>query len=417
MKLKQLERALLRHLMMRNYKAYEQVLKHIKARGDIWMTSQGEYMAWWRKREGATLRVVVSDGVCKAESSLENAVFEKFPGEFTRSGVIQCAASKFSGEIWLVVDTALEKKELLIEILKREGILNFKIAREGAFFLPREEIAPLLAAIESKLHKRGRLFEADIAAVRRIVIGKLAKHGLPLLRIWYHPQINGTIVKAVFSPRYDVDRAITNMTRIWKLEQKYGVTSTTYLRAFCPFYSDEEIRALASSAWCTEIGLHGEFARNSQRYGDEFSAARAEKEHLERLTGRPIIGLCMHGGELTSNVSKDTLDVVEGAGFLYDTTSRMHYYFPARPAVNGRLRNVYQLNHAFGDIKVPPGRNYDRDFYERTMEKMDEVYEQNGVFVLTLHPVYFGFFLYLLHPKNLSRLVRFFWNFRKEDVG
>jgi len=42
-------------------------------------------------------------------------------------------------------------------------------------------------------------------------------------------------------------------------------------------------------------------------------------------------------------------------------------------------------------IKVPPGRNYPRDFYKMTMEKMDRVYEQNGIFVLLLHPEYFGF--------------------------
>jgi len=411
MKLKQMKRTALRHLMMKNYKAYEQVLKHIKARGDIWMTSQGEYIAWWQKRERATLKITVSDGMCKAESCLENAIFEKFPGEFTYSGEAQCEATDFSGEIWLTVDSALEKKDLLIEVLKREGILTFRVAKEGEFLLSHEEMGALLEEIDTKLHERGRLFEVDIAAVRQVVIDKLAKHGLPLLRIWYHPQINGTIVKAVFSPRYDVDRAITNVARIQKLERKYGVTSTTYLRAFCPFYSDKDIKTLASSAWCTEIGLHGEFVRHSQRYDDEFSAARAEKEHLEMLIGyQPVIGLCMHGGELTSSVSESTLDAAEKAGFLYDTTTGMHYYFPFRPVVNGRMRNIYQLNHAFGDIKVPPGHNYARDFYERTMEKMDEVYEQNGVFVLTLHPVYFGFFSYLSHLNNFAKLVKFFWN-------
>jgi hypothetical protein len=88
----------------------------------------------------------------------------------------------------------------------------------------------------------------------------------------------------------------------------------------------------------------------------------------------------------------------------------MGYYFPARPAENGQFRQVYQLYHAFGDIKVPPGHNYPRDFYEMTIEKMDRVHEQNGVFVLLLHPEYFGFLAYLLHPKNLARLVKFFWN-------
>lgn len=415
MKLKQMKRTVLRHLMMENYKAYEQVLKHIRARGDIWMISQGEYMAWWQRREKATLRIIVSDGMCKVESSLENAVFERFPGEFMSSGVMQCEEARFSGEVWLTVDSTLEKRELLIEVLRREGILNFTVAKEGEFLLSHEEMEALLEEIDTKLHERGRLFEADIAALRQVVVDKLSERGLPLLRIWYHPRIDGTIVKAVFSPRYDVDRAITNMARIRELEQKYGVTSTLYLRASCPFYSDRDIKTLASSAWCTEIGLHGEFVRHSQRYGDESSAAKAEKKHLERLVGRPVIGLCMHGGELTSNVSEDTLDAVERAGFLYDTTSGMHYYFPARPAVNGRMRNVYQLNHTFGDIRVSPGRHYARDFHEEVIEEMDEVYEKNGVFVLLLHPIYFDFFSYFFHPKNFAGLVRFLWNGFKRD--
>jgi hypothetical protein len=416
MKWKQLKRTLGRHLMLRNYRAYERILKYIKARGDIWMTSQGEYMIWWQKRERATLRVTVSDGVCKAESCLENAVFERFPGEFTSSGVVECGECSFYGDVWLTVDSAIEKTDLLIEILKREGILNFRLAREGEVFLSSEEVAPLLFEIDAKLRERRRLFEADISAVRQLIVDKLAERGLPLLRIWYHPIIDGTIIKAVFSPRYDVDRAITNVARIRRLEQKYGVKSTLYLRAFCPFYSDEDIQALASSAWCTEIGLHGEFARNARRYGGERSAAKAEKEHLEGLIGRPVIGLCMHGGELNSNVSEDTLEIVEKVGFLYDTTPGMGYYLPYRPVVDGQIGRTYGLNHAFGDIKVPSGQNYEREFYRKVLEKMAEVCERNGIFVLILHPVYFGFLPYLVHPKNLVRLVEFFWNWRRGNA-
>jgi len=416
MRLGRMKRTVFRHLMMRNYVVYEQVLKAIRARGDIWMTSQGEYMLWWQKRENTTLRVVAADGMCTVTSPLEGAVFEKFPGEFLRAPGVPCEKAGFSGEVWLTIDDTLEKKALLIELLKREGILNFRVAKEGEFLLSHEDLGALLKGIDIKLHERDRLFEADIAAVRQVIIDKLAERGLPLLRIWYHPKINGTIVKAVFSPRYDVDRAITNVARIRKLEQKYGVTSTLYLRAFCPFYSDRDVRALASSAWCTDIGLHGEFARSARRYGDEFSAARAEKEHLEGLIERPVIGLCMHGGELTCNVSKDTLDAAERAGFLYDTTSRMGYYLPYRPSVSGQMGRAYRLNHAFGDIKVPPGRNYRQEFHDKVLEKMDKVYNQNGVFVLTLHPVYFGFFSYFLHPRNFARLVGFFWNLGKDDV-
>ena len=398
---------------MSNYAPYEQVLKVIKARGDIWTTSQGEYMRWWQMRARAGLRVVVADGRCVVESPLENAVFEKFRAEFLETPVVPCKDARFSGEVWLTIDDTLEKKYLLTEILRREGILNFCVAKAGEFLLTQNDLGALLETIDVKLRQRGRLFEEDIAAVRQVVVDKLAKRGLPLLRMWYHPRIDGAIMKAVFSPRYDVDRAITNVARIRRLEQRYGVRSTVYLRAFCPFYSERDIKALASSEAHTELGLHGEFVRNARRYGDEFSAARAEKEHLERLIGRPVLGLCLHGGERASNYSENTQAAVESAGFLYDTTSRMGYYFPYRPVLNGRLGRAYRLNHAFGDIKVIPGHNYEREFYSRVLKKMDEIYAQNGVFVLTLHPIYFGFFSYLSHPKNLTRLIRFFLHLRR----
>jgi len=136
----------------------------------------------------------------------------------------------------------------------------------------------------------------------------------------------------------------------------------------------------------------------------------AEKGCLERVIGWPVTGVCMHGGELTCNISDKTMDAVEAAGFLYETSSGMDYYFPYRPIVNGRMRSVYRLNHGFSDVKLTPGRNYARDFCDKVMQRMDTVYEQNGVFVLMLHPVYFGFFAYLSHPKNLARVVRFFWD-------
>jgi hypothetical protein len=407
MKVGQIVRSIAKHAVMRNYRPYEYILRHIRARGDIWMVSQGEYMAWWLKRENATLRVTVSDGVCRAYTSLENAVIERFPGEFLDSPSVLCQGTEFSGEVWLTVDNGLKRKELLIELLKREGILNFRIAREGRFFLSQAELGPLLEDIHTKLHQRGRFFEEDIAVVRRILIDRLAAHGLPLLRMWYHPRVDGVVIKAAFSPRYDVDRAIANLARIRALEEEYNVSSTLYIRAFGPFYGAKEIGALATMPWCSEIALHGEFVTNAHKYGDEFKAAVAEKEHLERLIGYPVLGVCMHGGELTSNTSESTRAVVQRAGFLYDTTSRMQYYFPFKRVVNGQLSKSYCLVHGFGDIKVAAHRKYGTVFCECAIGKMNEVYEQNGVFVLMLHPVYFGFWNYLLGPRNWGPIARF----------
>lgn len=407
MKFDRIVGSLIRHVVMRNSRPYEQVLREIKARGDIWMVSQGEYIAWWLKRENATLEVTVSDGMCRAYTSLENGVIEKWPGEFISSSAVPCPETKLSGEVWITIDSTLEKKDLLIEILRREGILNFRVAAEGEFMLSRQEMAPVLEQIHPAFHEWQGQFLADhVRAVRQIVAKKLAAKHLPLLRIWYHPRVNGTIPRAVFSPRHDVDRAITNLAYVRGLEVRYGASSTLYVRAFGLFYGDKEIKEVAASPWCSEIALHGEFATNARQYGDEFKAACAEKAHLEKLVGHPVIGVSIHGGELTNNRSENTADVIQKAQFLYDTTPASQDCFPYRPVVREQLSNSYCLVHNLGDISITANREYRREFYEQVIAKMDEIYEQNGVFVMMLHPVYFGFLAYLSHPRNWIPFVR-----------
>jgi hypothetical protein len=398
---------------MRNYGPYEKVLRNLEKRGDIWMVSQGEYMSWWLARKKATLRISVSDGRCQVDTSLERAVIEQYPGQFLDTALVTCKETTFSGEVRITIDSTLDEqeRELLIELLTREGILNLRIAEDGEFMLSRAEIKPLLENIERKLCERDRLFEEDIDAVRQCVIDKLAARNLPLLRVWYHPRLNGVVTQAVFSPRFDVDRAITNLARIRKLENKHGASSTLYLRAFCPFYTDSAVKGLASVPWCSEIALHGEFVTNAPQYGDEIKAAAAEKRHLEELVGRPILGVCMHGGELSANTDQRTAATVQAVGLLYDTTQRIKYYFPFRKIIDGRLSESYCLAHALGDIKIPASHEYEHEFYGQTIAQMNEIYEQRGVFVFMLHPVYFGFFRYVFHPTNWGPFIRFFWRY------
>lgn len=417
-KLSQIARIVRRHLTMQTLEPYEQVLKYVSARGGIWTASQGEYMSWWRKRENATLKIVVSDGVCQAHTSLENGVIEKWPGEFLSSSAVPCPETKLSGEVWITIDSTLEKKDLLIEILRREGILNFRVAAEGEFMLSRQEMAPVLEQIHPAFHEWQGQFLADhVRAVRQIVARKLAAKRLPLLRIWYHPRVNGIIPRAVFSPRHDVDRAITNLAYVRGLEVRYGASSTLYVRAFGLFYGDKEIKEVTASPWCPEIALHGEFATNARQYGDEFKAACAEKAHLEELVGHPVIGVSMHGGELTNNRSENTADVIQKAQFLYDTTPASQDCFPYRPLVREQLSNSYCLVHNLGDISITANREYRREFYEQVIAKMDEIYAQNGVFVLMLHPIYFGFWAYLSQPRNWIPFVRLFLRYFRQPRG
>ena len=122
MNLSVLRRALDRHLKIKNYRPYERVLKRVASCRDIWMASQGTYVAWWHRRSKASLRITVCNGEMAVSSDLEDVVFERFPQEFLTSGTTSCRGSSFTGELQLVIDETLERKHLLVDALQREGV-------------------------------------------------------------------------------------------------------------------------------------------------------------------------------------------------------------------------------------------------------------------------------------------------------
>jgi hypothetical protein len=462
-KLVQILPFLARNLVANQARPYERVLAQISTRKDIWTPSQGEYIKWWREREQARLEVMVVDGQCHVSTSLENAVVERFPvgvrangswdgseREYLECARVPCPGTTFEGPVWLTIDSGVHKKELLVELLRREGILNLRTASEGTFVLSQEEVGPLLDQVEANMNRpHVAAFEEQVAQLRQIVRQKLAEHHLPLLRVWYHPRRNGTVVRAVLTVRLDVDRAITNLPRIRAIETQYGVTSTLYIRADCPFYTERSVQELAAKPWCPELALHGEFVDHAARYGGEAAAALADKTGLGALVGRPITGVAMHGGEMSSNKSLHTAEAIQYAGLEYDTTmGATQHLFPFRgiayeesKKTNGRHPGGVRVNsyHTFplglGDFSLLPfkplrryvngrlvrehtltsflrqvpgsWRDHQSKFYEAVMAKMEAVYEGSGVFLLVLHPSYFGFLAYLARPKNVVRIVSF----------
>jgi hypothetical protein len=434
-KFSQLLPVFLRHVTTRQMQPYERMLAELQTRPDIWCVSQGQYMAWWLERANTTLNLTVANGVCHIETPLADAVIEIYPGKLVQPLSFPCPQSNFAGEVFIALHPAIEKRELCVELLKLEGILNVRVTDHGPFLITQDEVGPLLDDIDTQM-QRQQLSQAKMASLRQIVIDKLALQCLPLMRLWYHPRRGGHIIRAVFSPRFDVDRAITNVPRIRALEQRYGASSTWYIRPFGPFYADRAIQRLAAASWCSELALHGEFLTNARRFSDEYGAACAEKEHLESLAHRPVQGISMHGGELTTNRSSNTDAAMVNAGFVYDTTpSSGDYNFPFKKMVAGRLVNTYNLPCILSDIRLSPfssqqkilndkivsyypalgreqlsawlARNQNELMYEQIATKMDEIYSRHGVFVLLLHPVYFGFFAYLSHPTNWRYLAKY----------
>jgi peptidoglycan/xylan/chitin deacetylase (PgdA/CDA1 family) len=436
----------IRHIMAHNNGPYERLLQYLRVRPDIWIVSQGGYMTWWSQREEAELTVTVSEGQCRMVTLLENAVIEKFPGTFLDEPVYNLPETTYSGPVWITIHQDVEKQDLLAELLKREGILNIRVASEGDFILSQSEVGQTLDEIHERMDLgRVKPLEPLVLKIRQLVLDKLAAHNLPLFRIWYHPRLNGQIMKAAFSARYDVDRAISNLPAIRALEEKYDVTSTLYIRTWCPFYTEQSVKELVSKPWCSEIALHGEFVTHADQFGGEVAAAVGEKEYLEQVSGRSVKGVAMHGGELTLNKSEQTDEGTQIARFLYDTTvGPTRYYFPFKKIVRGEVSPVYNFPHAMSDVSLfpfrpekvtvngkthrthslsktlsylnePTVREYGRLFYETAVQTMEAVYAQNGIFVLTMHPSYFGFFSYLARPKNWTPLVKFSLGYLKQS--
>jgi hypothetical protein len=441
-----------RHLIANQLAPYKRVLAHVREKPEIWATTQGDFVAWWMTRDQATLEVTVSDGQCHVSTSLEDAVIELISedvGEqpcFLDTDTLSCPETTHSGPVWITINPALAKKATLIELLKREGILNLCISSDGPFNIGPEDVGSLLDEVGAKMQSPwGESFEPQVRALCRVVASKLAKHHVPLLRVWYHPRINGTVMRAAFSPRFDIDRAITNVARIQALEAEYGIPSTLYVRVFCPFYSEQSVAQMVAASKLSEIALHGEFVTHAQRYGDEMAAAASEKAHLETLTGRPIAGVAMHGGELAFNRSENTERAIQRAGLLYDTTlGPTEYYFPFRRIANGGVSDYFVLPHAMSDVALLPfkpirtrvnGRiqkhyslalmcqelrksspgAYNRLFEETAITTMEAVYDLGGVFVLAMHPSYFGFLSYITRPTNLRHFVSFLRTYRRRN--
>ena len=418
-----LKRALDRNLKMRNFVPYERFLQAVSEQGDAWIVSQGEYVLWWQKRALSNLQVTVSNGECHATSPLAQAIIENHPNDFYASpqATIPCPDSDFDGPVWLTIDQSLEHEEIFKKALRREGILNYTEGTDGEFFFSHET-APILEQMAAAL-ERARMgdFHRGVIEIRQLIVERLAQKRVPLLRVWYHPCVDNRIIKVVISARYDVDRAITNMPKIWDLEHKYQASSTAHLRPLGPFYSQRKIKEIVKHPTCPEIALHGEFTGHASRFGNLLKAAIAEKTKLEEITGREILGASLHGGELTKHNTPKARAVIPKAGFLYNASlwsGSTHYYFPfQRKGESGTFENTYHLHTNFRDIQVPYSEQYAEGFFNQAMRQVEITRQHHGVLVMVLHAVYFGFGSYLLNFENLVRLFAFlptyFWRLLK----
>ncbi|MDX1384632.1 MAG: hypothetical protein R3190_13350, partial [Thermoanaerobaculia bacterium] len=344
------------------------------------------------------------------------------------------------GSVRLHLPQGLPHAEALAEILSREGIPYFRFAAPDGKspHLGPAELTPLIERIVTVLEwPRPDRLQPLVDELLALVGRAMAGVGLPLFRLWYFPADGRTIRRSAFSPRFDVDRAIQLVPRIYDMERATGAESTYYLRAFGPYYDERAIADLARSCNGIDLALHGEFATNAPRFGGVTPAAREEKGLLESMIGRPIRGVSMHGGDLAYNSGPESQAAVAAAGFGYDTTSGpWPPALPIRTVVGGKLQPVHVLAHSLIDVHTIPfhwqritdgdrvlrvirwrdiGRQlvsssfwrYESRLLAQALAGLEQARASNTVFVPAFHPVYFGAASYLARlPSWGPNLVR-----------
>ena len=410
MNLGMLQRAILRHRHVKNRLPYEGLLRHVDAHGDAWKAPQREVAAWWEARGAATLDLRVSErGTLRVSCALENSVVEIDGKELRVPPFTHPVSSSIPpGAMEIAYHCASMNQDFSREIFGHLGYGHVvSTYLDDAADIKMAAIEPLLKKLRETAAAHQRYGEDEIAAMRAAVRAAHERRGIPELRLWTLPRRDGRPYRVCVSPRYDVDKAIVNMPLIHELEGRYGMRSTAYVRPCGPFYGAREIRRCVERIGGNEIALHGEFVTTARRFGDEFKAADGEKKLIEYITGMEASGVCMHGGELSSNYSQNTRAAIEAARFAYETIYRNGYFHPLHLPAGLKPMRTLSIGQHFADLNVKPGPDFQRELEKSLVDRFEQAAAVGGVFVPVLHPLYFDLVHYLSRAENLYRLAAF----------
>jgi hypothetical protein len=410
MNLGMLQRSFLRHHHVKNRLPYEGLLRRVDAHGDAWKAPQREVAAWWEARgaSGLDLRVV-EPGTLRVSCALKDAAVE-IDGKELRIPpfTLPVPSSVPPGTIEIGYHCASVDQDFAREIFGHLGYGHVAAAYlDDAADIRMAAIEPLLARLRDMASLHQRYGEDDVASLRAAVRAAHERRGIPELRLWTLPQRDGRPYRVCVSPRFDVDKAIVNMPLIHELEGRYGMRSTAYIRPCGPFYGAREIRQYLERIGGNEIALHGEFVTTSKRFGDEFRAAAGEKRLIEYITGVEASGVCMHGGELNSNLTPNTRAAIEAAGFKYETMYRNSYFFPLHLPDGMKPMRTLSIGQHFADLNVKPGPDFRQELEKSLIDRFERAAAVGGVFVPVLHPLYFDIAHYLSRAENIFRLGAF----------
>jgi hypothetical protein len=405
-----IKRQILRQIYARPRAPYEDFLRKMQSRGDVWMVPQREVASWWEARQSSEIRVERgAGGALKLSCELPRAVIEVAGAELRIPPVEIAVRSEPTGPAHEAPCITFECSHALelfsLEVFAHFGYGHLKLAGAGQRpDIPKTALDPILTRLRESAMLHWNYGSGDAAAFRDLVREAHRTRGLPELRLWPLPHYRGRPYRVCVSSRYDVDRAIVNIPVVHDLEAACGMRSTAYLRPMGPFYGAREIRSYLKQAGDSEIALHGEFVTTARRLGDEFKAAVGEKKRLEELIGQEVSGVCMHGGELRDNTTANTKAAIEAAGFKYETIYQNQYYLPLHLPSGEGVYRCLSIGRNFMDLRLEPGPNFQKEMSAKLLERLAEAEAVGGVFVPILHPLYFGLGRYLGRPENIYRI-------------
>jgi hypothetical protein len=405
------KRAIFRNRHMKDRPGYLEFLQHIDGRKGVWKASQLDVARWWERRQAAGLEMEVSGpGVLRVSCAIEDCVIEA-GGERLEPAPVEVPVSSEipEGRITFTYQSPSEDEAFLREVLGHLGYNHFVSAPGGTVpDIGESEYLPVLEDLREMAVVHQKFGTEDLERMRSLLRDVHHRKGIPDLRLWTLPLIGGVPARSVVSPRFDVDKAIINLPGIHRIESRFGIHSTVYLRPMGIFYGEREITRYARDMEGHEIALHGEFVTTAeQKFGDEFNAAHEEKKRLEEICGVEAAGLSIHGGELRQNRSESTYEAAEQAGFRYNTLFRNSYYHPLHLPYGDGMSRMLSIGLHYADIMMTPGPGFSERLASAFIERFGEAEKVGGVFVPVMHPLYFDLSGYLCSAGNIARLLMF----------
>jgi len=171
------------------------------------------------------------------------------------------------------------------------------------------------------------------------------------------------IKEPIFILRHDVDRSIKNIKIIEEIEKKHGVKSTLHIRVKNKSYKLKNIKKIKWKNF--DIALHIEF--------DNLNDAKNDKNALEKLTHRKIIGSSIHGGGNYHISKRKCLNILENLGIKYIVNFN-YDFFPKKE------NNILLIPCKISDI--------DSLTKNKFIENIDMVIKKGGCSSINIHPEY-----------------------------